>query len=802
MFPKIRKVAVLGAGVMGSGIAAHLANAGISCLMLDIVPPALQDDEKRKGFTEKTPAFRNRFALKGLEAIRKSRPSLVYSRKDLARIAIGNFEDDFARIAECDWIVEVVVENLAIKRDLYAKIEALWKPGIVVSSNTSGISIAQMMDGRGAKFRRHFLVTHFFNPVRYMKLLELVSGKETDPEILSGMADFGERVLGKGIVYGKDTPNFVGNRIGVYAMMYAMHAMIRDGLTIEEADKVLGPAMGRPKSAAFGTADLVGIDTLLHVSDNVYENLPEDPDRERFLPPPFVKEMVKRGLLGRKSGAGFFKMEGKGDNKRKFVLDYKAVDYRPAEKVTFPSIEAAKGEEDTGARIRKVVSGDDEAASFAWEVLSETLLYSAKRIPEIADDVCNVDNAMKWGFNWTLGPFETWDAVGVQGSVARMKAEGKTIPANVEKMLSSGAGSFYRRVNGATEFYDFATGGYLPAPISPNVILLPSLADREKVVRRNAGATLYDTGDGVLCLEFHTKMNTVDADIVAMMTEGVDLAEKEFAGMVIANHAEHFCAGANLMMVFLEAQNKQFDNIGKMVKAFQDACMRLRRSERPVVAAPAGMALGGGTEICLGADRVRAAAETYMGLVEVGVGLLPAGGGLKEMAIRHLEGIPEGVAVDQMPFLRKAFETVGMAKVSTSAKEALELGFLRPTDRITIQRDFLIRDAKNTVLAMSREGYEMPEPRTDIVLPGRSAFPAFAYGLYAMKAAGQISEHDEKIGRKIAFVLTGGDVPPGTRRTEQELLDMELEAFLSLCGEEKTQARIQFMLMKGKPLRN
>jgi len=801
MFPKIRKVAVLGAGVMGSGIAAHLANAGISCRMLDIVPPALSEEEKKKGMTEKSPAFRNRFALKGLEAIRKSRPSLLYSQKDLSRITIGNFEDDFASIAECDWIVEVVVENLEVKRALYERIEAAWKPGIVVSSNTSGISIARMMEGRGAEFRRHFLVTHFFNPVRYMKLLELVAGKDTDPEILAGMAAFGERVLGKGIVFGKDTPNFVGNRVGVYAMMHAMHAMIEDGLTIEEVDKILGPAMGRPKSAAFGTADLVGLDTLLHVADNVYANLPDDPDRDRFLPPPFVKEMAKRGLLGRKTGAGFFKMEGKGDTKRKYVLDYNALDYRPAEKVSFPSLDAAKGEEEAGARIRKVISGDDKAAKYAWKVLAGTLIYSARRIPEIAGDLYNIDNAMKWGFNWTLGPFETWDAIGVAESAARMKAEGMAVPENVEKMLASGASSFYRRREGVLEFFDFASGGYVPAPLSPDIILLPSLADRKKEIRRNPGASLYDLGDGVLCVEFHTKMNTVDADIASMLVEGVELAEKEFAGLVIANHAEHFCAGANLMLVYLEAQNRQFENIERMVKGFQDACMRLRCSERPVVAAPAGMALGGGCEICLGADRIRAAAETYMGLVEVGVGLLPAGGGLKEMAIRHLEGIPEGVSADPLPFLRKAFETVGMAKVSTSAKEARELGFLRPADRITIQRDFLIHDAKNTVLAMHREGYEAPEPRV-VALPGRSAFPAFAYGLYTMKAAGQISGHDEKIGRKIAFVLTGGDVPPGTKRTEQELLDLEREAFLSLCGEEKTQARIQFMLMKGKPLRN
>src|SRR5512134_454144 len=801
MFPKIRRVAVLGAGVMGSGIAAHLANAGITCLMLDIVPPSLTDEERKKGVTEKDPAFRNRFALKGLEGIRKSRPALLYSQRDLGLISIGNFEDDLPKISECDWIVEAVVEDLRIKQVLYGKIEALRPPGAVVSSNTSGIAIAQMTEGRGKEFRRRFLVTHFFNPVRYMKLLELVAGGDTDPAILSGMADFGERVLGKGIVFGKDTPNFVGNRVGVFAMMHAMHAMLEDGLTIDEVDRILGPAMGRPKSAAFGTADIVGLDTLLHVADNVCENLPGDPDRDRFLPPPFVKEMAKRGLLGRKSGAGFFRMEGKGENRRRYVLDYNTLDYRPSEKVSFPSLEAAKGEEDAGTRIRKVISGDDKAAKYAWKVLSETLLYTARRIPEIADDVRNVDNAMKWGFNWTLGPFETWDAIGVAESVARMKAEGKSMPGNVERMLASGASSFYRRREGTLEFYDFASGDYLPAPVSPNVIFLPSLADRQKVVRRNAGASLYDMGEGVLCAEFHTKMNAIDADVVAMLLAGVELAEREFAGMVIANHAEHFSAGAKPMLVFLEAQNRQYANIGKMVGGFQDACMRLRYSGRPVVAAPAGMALGGGTEMCLAADRIRASAETYMGLVEVGVGLLPAGGGLKEMAIRHLEGIPEGVAADPLPFLRKAFETVGMAKVSTSAKEARELGFLRHTDRITLQRDFLIRDAKNTVLAMNREGYEMPEPRS-VALPGRSAFPAFAYGLYTMKTAGQISEHDEKIGRRIAAVLTGGDVPPGTKRSEQELLDLEREAFLSLCGEEKTQARIQFMLMKGKPLRN
>jgi len=802
MFPKIRRVAVLGAGVMGSGIAAHLANAGIPSLMLDIVPPALGDDDRKKGLTEKDPAFRNRFAANGLEAIRKSRPALLYSGKDLGLISIGNFDDDLPKAAECDWIVEVVTENLAIKKALYDRIEAAWKAGTVVTSNTSGISISRMMEGRSKEFRRHFLVTHFFNPVRYMKLLELVPGEDTDPEILRGIAEFGERRLGKGIVFGKDTPNFIGNRIGVFAMMYAMHAMVEDGLTIEEVDRILGPATGRPKSAAFGTADLVGIDTLLHVSDNVYSNLPDDPQRETFLPPPFVSEMVKRGWLGRKAKGGFFKMEGKGEEKKMFVLDYQALDYRPTTKVSYPSLDAAKGEDDVGARIRKVAESDDKAAAYAWKVLSETLLYSAKRIPEIANDVFNIDNAIKWGFNWSLGPFETWDAIGVEESVSRMRKEGKQIPANVEKMLAGGNASFYRRKDGELSYYDFGSAAYVPAPVSPDVIFLPSLKERNKVVRRNQGATLIDIGDGVLCLEFHTKMNTIDGDIVSMMNEGVALAEKEFAGMVIANHAENFCVGANLMLVFLEAQNKNFANIETMVRELQNACMRLRYSEKPVVAAPAGMALGGGAEICMGADRIRAAAETYMGLVEVGVGLLPAGGGTKEMVVRHLEGIPDGVAADPLPFLRKAFETVGMAKVATSAKEARELGFLRPWDRISIQRDFLIQEAKNTVLAMNREGYEMPRPRTDIALPGRSEFSTFAYALYAMRVAGQISEYDERLGRKIAFVMTGGEIPRGTKLSEQDLLDLEREAFLSLCGEEKTQARIQYMLMKGKPLRN
>jgi 3-hydroxyacyl-CoA dehydrogenase len=790
MVPKIRTAAVLGAGVMGSGIAAHLANAGIPCLMLDVVPAGAEG------------ADRNRFAARGLDGIRQGSPPQLYAPKRIGLISIGNFEDDLAQAARCDWVIEAVTEEIAVKRALYARIEPLLAPDTIVTSNTSGLPLAQLTEGRTEAFRRRFLVSHFFNPVRYMKLLELVAGPDTDPDALRDVAECGERKLGKGIVYGKDTPNFIGNRIGIFAVMHAMHSMIEDGLTVEAVDKILGPATGRPKSAVFGTADLVGVDTLLRVADHCHYSLPDDPARKLFAAPPFLREMVSRGMLGRKSGGGFFRLEGKGGKKQKLVLDPGTLDYRIPEKVEYPSLSAAKNEDDVGARIRGVISGDDAAAKFAWKVISATLRYAAKKIPEIADDVFNIDNAMKWGFNWTLGPFETWDAIGVAESVARMHADKKAVPKNVENMLASGASTFYRRVDGGLEHYDFAAARYVRSPVSHDVIFLPALKERNKVVRENAGATLYDMGADVLCFEFRTKMNTVDADVVAMMHEAVSLAEDSHAGLVIGNHSDTFSAGANLMLIFMEAQAGNFGNIEKLVRGFQAACMRLRHSGRPVVAALAGLALGGGTEICLGADRIRAAAESYMGLVEAGVGLLPAGGGCKEMVLRTTDAIPEGVAADPLPFLRRAFETIGMAKVSSSAEDARALGFLRPWDRVTIQRDFLLKAAKDTVLAMNLDGYEPEAPRADIVAAGRDAYASFCYGLYAMKEAHQISPHDELIGRKIARVLTGGDVVRGTRVSEQDLLDLELEGFLSLCGEEKTRDRISHMLMNGKPLRN
>lgn len=799
---EIKRAAVLGAGIMGSGIAAHLASAGIHCFLLDILPGSLTPEEEKKGLTLASGEVRNRLAKQGLDNIVTSRPSLIYAKRDIDLIQAGNFEDDLHVVGEVDWVIEAVVENLEIKRTLFRKVLEHWKAGTWVTSNTSGISIGQMMEGFPEDFRKHFFVTHFFNPVRYMKLLEVVPGKDTDPAIVGDTAAFGEDILGKGIVYCKDTPNFIANRVGVFSMMHAMHVMIAHGLTVEEVDRVLGPATGRPKSAAFGTADLVGLDTLLHVSGNVYENLPDDPARTSFLPPDFVKEMVAGGLLGRKSGAGFFRMERTPEGKQLNYLDYTTMEYRPMQKPSFPSVDGAKNIDDPGKRIRSVVFGDDRAAKFAWDVMAETLIYSARVIPEISDDLVNIDNAMKWGFNWALGPFETWDAIGVRESVEKMEGEGREIPEKVREFLGKGHEGFYDKENGKRRYFDFSSGDYRHIPVNENIIHLPDVRQSRGVVKENAGATLYDIGEGVLCLEFHTKMNAIDADIVEMINFATGEVTKH-EGLVLANHGEHFSAGANLLLLLMEIQSKNFDNVAMMIDEFQRACMRIKYCEKPVVVAPAGMTLGGGAEVTLPAPKVRAAGELYLGLVEVGVGLIPAGGGCKEMILRALGQIPEDVSADPLPFLRKAFETVAMAKVSTSAKEAFALGYLREgMDRISINRDFLIHDAKKSVLAMAADGYRKPVRGAKVRMPGRGAMAMFEYALYTMRVAGYISEYDAHIGSKLSTIFSGGDVAPGREVDEQHLLDLEKEAFLSLCGEEKTVERIQHMLMTNKPLRN
>ncbi|MBI5117247.1 3-hydroxyacyl-CoA dehydrogenase/enoyl-CoA hydratase family protein [Candidatus Poribacteria bacterium] len=794
---EIKKVAVLGSGVMGSGIAAHLANAGIPSYMMDIVPKELTEEEKAKGLTTSSPAFRNRFAATGKQKLLESRPALLYSAKDAKLITVGNFEDNFDWLKEVDWIIEVVVENLKIKQELFKKVAAVRKPGTIVSSNTSGVSIEAMADGQPDEFKEHFLGTHFFNPVRYMKLLEIIPNKKTNREIVEFIADFGENVLGKGIVFGKDTPNFVANRVGVYGMMDAIRIMLEEGLTIDEVDKILGPALGRPKSAAFRTADIVGLDTFISVAGNVYNNAPGDEERNTFAIPDVLKKMLENKWLGDKTGGGFYKMIKKPE-KQILSLDLKTLEYAPGQKVRYDSLKAVKDIEDVGERIKALVNSDDKAGKYAWRVLVDSLIYAANRIPEIADDIVNIDNGIKWGFNWSLGLFETWDAIGVKESVERMKKEGRKIPAIVEKVLTKGEGVFYKRSNGKVSYFDLKMEAYKELPQKSTMILLPSLKERNKIVKQNPGATLVDIGDGVICLEFHTKMNSVDDDIISMMNEGVNEVEKNFAGMVVSNHADSFSVGANLFLLMMESQQENWERINQIVKAFQDANMRLRYSAKPVVCAPFGMSLGGGCEIPMGADMIRAYGELYIGLVEVGVGIIPGGGGTKEMLLRG-----QAIAKAKGPFapLQIAFETIAFAKVSTSAKEAMDMGILRASDKITLGRDRLIYDAKQDVLDLAK-GYVRPTPREDIRVAGSGGRLVIEQTLEGFKLLKRISDHDETIGKKLAYVLSGGEAQPVRPVTEQYLLDLEREAFLSLCGMKKSQERMQHMLMTGKPLRN
>lgn len=810
MEKKIKKAGVIGAGVMGATIAAHLANVGMETILLDIIPPEFTDDDKKKGLTKESKAFRDKFAQNGLLAALKSKPASFYVPEYSSLVTVGNTEDNLDCLGDVDWIIEVVVERLDIKKVVFEKIESVLTPGTVVTSNTSGISARAMCEGRSENFRKHFAITHFFNPPRYMKLLEIVPGPDTLPEVLGLLAETCEKVVGKGIVYANDTPNFVANRIGTYSLFCVVNAMMDLGLTIEAVDKLTGPVIGNPKSASFRTADLVGIDTLLHVADNVYKGAPDDENRKMFKPPDFILQMIDKKLLGEKSKKGFYKKTTDSAGKREILsLDYNTLAHTPQEKVRFASLETAKNVSGTGQRIKSLYYADDMAGQFTFRTLSETFLYSANRIHEIADDIMKVDNAMKWGFARKMGPFETWDAVGIGKSVKKMKEAGYAIPAWIQEMLDSGKASFYRKEAGADEYYDLTSKDYRPVPVKPGIILLPSIKERKKEIAGNTGATLVDIGDGVACLEFHAKMNAIGQDIIAMIMNSADIVSKDFEGLVIANHADNFSAGANLALVLLIAQEEEWDDLEWAVRSLQDALMKLKYLDKPVVAAPAGMALGGGCEICLAADRVRYAAETYMGLVEVGVGVIPAGGGTKELLIRNTEHLFEvqkgGIyqkQIELMPFVARAFETIAMAKVSTSGPEAMKLGYLRPTDKMTVNRDYLIDDAKKTVLAMYMEGYTPPMPKRDIRVAGENTFAMIKLALWTMYESGYITEHDVTVSTKAGHVLCGGNVLSDTKVSEQYLLDLEREAFLSLCGEPKTQARMQHMLLTGKPLRN
>jgi 3-hydroxyacyl-CoA dehydrogenase len=788
---QVKKAAVLGAGTMGAQIAAHLANAGIPALLLDIVPKDQAQD-------------RNAIARAGLEAAKKAKPAAFFTADRTAVITIGNFEDDLPQLKDCDLIIEAVVENLGIKRSLYEKVEQHRRPGSVVASNTSGIPLAQLAEGRSDDFRAHFLGMHFFNPPRYMHLVEIIRTEWTKPEVSCSMFGFLDERLGKGVVVAKDRPNFIANRIGTYGALVTMQTMLTAGYSIEEVDKITGPATGRPKTATFRTFDLVGLDVFAHVVKNLHENLPDDPEREIFVMPDFVTRMIERGLLGNKTKAGFYQRKQGAENKREiWTLDTATLDYRAGQKVKLPSLDMAKNIEDTRERLQALTWAKDRVGAFLWQTLSRTLCYTAERIPEIADTIVEVDRAMRWGFNWELGPFEVWDAIGVQKSVARLKEEGRPVPANVERLLAAGAKTFYKQENGQRFYFDFGSGEYRPLADPPGTIILKSLKDRTGVIKKNSGASMIDLGDGIAGVEFHSKMNSIGGDTLEMLRFAIAETEKNFVGLVVGNQGVNFSVGANLMLMLMEAQDENWEELEMIGRYFQQSVMSLRYSAKPVVVAPFQMVFGGGCEMVLHADRVRAAAETYIGLVEVGVGIIPAGCGTKEMLLRAMDSIPAGMKdADPFPFVKRAFETIALAKVATSAEEARDFGFLRDEDSISMNGDRLIADAKKQVLALAASGYVPPQPRTDILALGNPALATLKLGVHLMKRAGYISDHDALIGEKLARILTGGDLNHATRVSEQYLLDLEREAFLSLIGTRKSQDRIGHMLKTGKPLRN
>jgi len=804
---RIEKVAVLGAGTMGARIAAHFANAGIPCYLLDIVPPELNADEKRKGLTLENPAVRNRIVLSGLEAAKKSRPAAFFTPETARLVTPGNLDDNLVWCGEVDWIIEAVAEKIEIKRTLFERVETVRKPGTICTSNTSGIPIRLISEGRSEDFQKHWAGTHFFNPPRYMKLVELIPGPKTLPDVLATLDEICDVRLGKGVVVAKDTPNFIANRIGTYSILNALQQMQALEMTIEEVDACTGPAIGWPSSATFRTLDIVGLDVLVHVIRNLYETAPNDESRELFRVPPLMEEMMKRGWLGEKTGSGFYKrVKGAGDPEI-LTLDWKKMEYRPREKARFGSIEAGKSIENTRERLPMLIGpalegkGGDKASQFLWSTMSAMCLYAARRVPEISDRVVEVDRAMRWGFGWELGPFETWDAAGFERMTKALEREGKQLPPLAAKVLGSPKKSFYESEKGRTHYFDLASGSMKPLEEPTGVIVLKSLKDRTPVVQENSGASLIDLGDGVLCCEFHAKMNAIGGDTVAMVQAGVARLENEFEAMVVANQGPNFSAGANLMLLLMVAQEGEWDDVHLAVRQFQRMNMAIKYAPRPVVAAPHAMSLGGGCEIPLHAAKIHAAAETYMGLVEAGVGLIPGGGGTKEMLIRANEHATGDDNLDLMHALRPIFENIAMAKVSTSGEEARSLGYLRPSDLVAMNRDRQIADAKETALALVRAGYHPPAP-AEIRVLGEEFYAAAKLAIHMMVRGEFATEYDGVVARKLAYIMAGGGITAPQTVPEQYILDLEREAFVSLCGERKTQERIAHTLKTGKPLRN
>lgn len=792
----IKKVAVIGSGIMGSGIACHFANIGVEVLLLDIVPRELTEAEQKKGLTLESKVVRNRVVNEHLANALKSKPSPIYNIKFADRITTGNTTDDLSKIAEADWIIEVVVERLDIKKQVFEQIEKYRKPGTLITSNTSGIPIHFMSEGRSEDFQKHFCGTHFFNPARYLKLFEIIPGPKTSTEVLDFLNNYGEQFLGKTSVIAKDTPAFIGNRIGIFGIMSLFHQVKELGLTIEEVDKLTGPVIGRPKSATFRTVDVVGLDTLVHVANGLYEGVPNDEAHELFKLPEFISKMMENKWLGSKTGQGFYKKVDKDI----LSLDLDTLEYRAPKKASFATLELTKTIDKPIDRFKVLIKGTDKAGEFYRKNFAGMFAYVANRVPEITEDFYKIDDAMKAGFGWENGPFEIWDAIGVEKGIELMKAEGYEPAAWVTEMLASGNKSFYTIKDGATYFYDRASKSQKKVPGQDAFIILNNIRESKKVWS-NSGAVIHDLGDGILNLEFQSKMNTIGGDVLQGINKAIDLAEKEYNGLVIGNQGANFSVGANIGMIFMMAVEQEYDELNMAIKLFQDTMMRVRYSGVPVVVAPHGMTLGGGCEMSMHADKVVAAAETYIGLVEFGVGVIPGGGGSKEMALRASDLFRKNDV--ELNVLQEYFLTVAMAKVSTSAYEAYDLGILQHgKDVVVVNKDRQIAEAKKHALIIAEAGYTQPVKRKDVKVLGKQALGMFLVGTDSMEAGHYISEHDKKIANKLAYVMAGGDLSEPTLVTEQYLLDIEREAFLSLCTERKTLERIQYMLTKGKPLRN
>jgi 3-hydroxyacyl-CoA dehydrogenase len=795
----INKVAVLGSGVMGSRIAAHFAGIGVQVLLLDIAPKELNEAETKRGLSLDSKAVKNRIVNDALQSTLKANPSPVYTKDVIKNIRTGNFTDDMQEIGGYDWIIEVVVENLDVKKTVFEQVEKYRKPGTLITSNTSGIPIHLMAEGRSEDFQKHFCGTHFFNPPRYLRLLEIIPTPHTDKEIIDFLMHYGDLYLGKTTVLCKDTPAFIANRVGVFSIMAIFHIMQEMGLNIDEVDALTGPVIGRPKSATFRTADVVGIDTLVRVAKGVAENCPADEAKDIFVIPPFLQKIVENKWLGDKTGQGFYKKTKGEGGKEILTLNLETMEYGPRQKSKFGSIEAAKPVEDLKQRIKILAAATDKAGTFYQQFHSYLFSYISHRIPEIADDIYKVDDAMKAGFGWEIGPFETWDLLGVEAGVKLLEEKGHTVAAWVKDMLAKGIKQFYKIDNGKKFYYDVTSGAYKLLPGADTFIILENLSGN--IVWKNSACNLYDLGDGIVSLDWKTKMNTIGGEVLEGVNKAIDRAEKDFRGLILANDGTNFSAGANVGMIFMLAAEQEYDELDMAVRLFQKTTMRLRYSSIPTIVAPHALTLGGGCEMCLHADKVQAAAESYIGLVELGVGLIPGGGGTKEMAVRASDEFKEG-RIEEEP-LKDRFMTVAMAKVSTSAHEAYDLGILRKGhDEITMNQSRQIADAKRSVLLMADEGYSRPIERKDVKVLGRTGLGMLLTGVHSMRFANYISEHDAKIAGKLAYVMCGGDLTEATLVSEQYLLDLEREAFLSLAGERKTLERLQSVLKTGKPIRN